>query len=77
MTTTLQKTELKVLTDAVFFYVASSKDGGFELPESIEESQLSEFAERLIEHISTKFEIDRDEVNEKTERMINDFLSGR
>jgi hypothetical protein len=74
MATDLQKPDLKALAEAIFFYVASTRDNEYELPESM---TIDEFANSIVEHISTKFEIDKDEVNDKTERIINDFLIGR
>jgi len=75
---TLQKAEIKDLTDAIFFYVASTKENDdFELPEEVEEDQIKDFAERIIEHLTTRFEVPKDEANEKTERLIADYLAGR
>jgi len=75
--TTLQKKDLKALTDAMFFYIASVKevdDMDFlaDLPESMETHQ---FAKRIVEHIAAKFEVSEDEVSEKVERIIDSYLT--
>ncbi|MDP1712436.1 MAG: hypothetical protein Q8K86_08265 [Candidatus Nanopelagicaceae bacterium] len=67
---------LQAMTDAIFYYVASSDDSGFEVPEVESKEQLKDFASRIVAHLSSKFQIDEDEASDKVERIIQSFMLG-
>ena len=75
MVTEMTEHKVKKMTDAIFFYVASTDNDSFEPPNHINsDDQLQDYAERIIAHIASKYDVNKDEASNKVDRIIRSFL---